>query len=393
MTELNRIIDDATDAIIGEIIRIRRAIHENPELGFEEHQTVGLITGVLDRLNIPYRTGIGRTGVVAVLEGGGGGRTVAIRADMDALPVEEQSGLPFASKVPGKAHACGHDAHAAILLGIAMVLAEQRQRIQGRVKFIFQPAEETLEGAKAMIADGVFDDPPIDVILGFHNWPPLKAGMVGYHPGAAFGAFDAFDVTLKGISGHGAHPHKAVDVITNAAHFITQLQTAVNREIAPVFPVVVSIGQINAGTGRSILPESIELKGGARAHHPQVLVQVEAIMRRLLEGLETGLRIDHELVYQKIVPALWNDPAILGPVLASARGILGADNVEELAEASLGGEDLSLFTEKFPSAHLRIGSRVDGLETMLHRNNYQCNELAIPTAIRAISRAALDLLA
>ena len=393
MTDINKIIDEKTSAIIDEIIQIRRTIHENPEIAFEEHKTVGLVTGVLDRLNIPYRTGIGRTGVVAVLEGGGPGKTVAIRADMDALPIEEQSGLPFASKVPGKAHACGHDVHTATLLGIAMVLAEQRQRIQGRVKFIFQPAEETLEGAKAMIADGVFDDPAIDVVLGYHNWPPLKAGTVGYHPAAAFGAFDAFDVTLKGISGHAAHPHKAIDVITNASYFVTQLQTAVHREIVPVYPVVVSIGQINAGTGRSILPESIELKGGARAHHPEVLVQVEAIMRRILEGLKTGLRIDYELDYRKVTPALWNDPEILGSVLSSARGILGEDNVEELAQASLGGEDLSWFTEKFPSAHLRIGSQVDGLDTMLHRNNYQCNELAIPTTIRAISRAALDLLA
>ena len=386
-------IDRHTESITDELIAIRRTLHENPELGFEEFETAALVAKTLERLNIPHTTGVAGTGVVGLIEGGGAGRTVAIRADMDALPIQEESGVTFASKVPGKMHGCGHDAHTVILLGIASVLGALRDKLNGRVKLIFQPAEETLQGAKAMIEAGVLDDPKVDVILGYHNWPPLEAGKVGYHPDVAFGAFDAFDVTLKGVSGHGAHPHKAVDVITNAAYFMTQLQTAVHREIVPVYPVVVSIGQIEAGTSRSILPETIHLKGGARAHHDGVLEKVEAILRRILEGLKVGLRIDYELDYWKVVPALRNDRAILAPVLESARSILGADNVEELAEASMGGEDMALMTALVPAAHLRIGSKVEGVETMLHRNNYQCNELAIPTAVRAVSRAALDLLA
>jgi amidohydrolase len=391
--DANQIIDGCVTEIGNDIIALRRTIHEHPELAFEEVKTAALVSETLTNLGIEHRTGIAGTGVIGHIKGSGPGKTVAIRADMDALPTEESNDLPFASKVPGKMHGCGHDAHTAILLGIATVLNRLRHDFRGQVKLIFQPAEETLQGARAMIDAGILEeDPKIDVILGYHNWPPLEAGKVGFHPDACFGAFDAFDVTLKGISGHAAHPHRAIDVITIAAHFVTQVQTAVNREIVPVFPCVVSIGQVQAGTSRSILPDAIHLKGGARAHDPEVLVQVEQILRRILEGLKVGLRIDYDLDYQKIVPMVRNDKATIARVIEASRSILGADNVVELGEASLGGEDLSLFTNRFPSAHLRIGSSVDGLETMLHRANYQCNELAIPTAIRAISRAAFDLL-
>ena len=385
-------IERRTGEITDEIIAVRRAIHENPEIGFEEVQTASRVSSILEKLGIPHKTKIGGTGIVGIMEGGAPGPTVAIRADMDALPMEEASGVSFASKVPGKMHACGHDVHTAILLGTTMVLNGLRDQLKGRIKLIFQPAEESLEGAAAMIEDGVLDDPPADFFLGFHNWPPLEAGKVGFHPDVVFAAIDSFDVTLKGISGHAAHPHRAIDVITTAAHFTTQLQTTINREIVPIQPVVVGIGQIQAGTTRNILPDSIILRGGARAHTPEILEQVEQIMRRILEGLKIGLRIDYELDYRTVVPVVRNDADVIARVLGSARAILGDENVVQLPEASMGGDDLAWFTNRIPSAHLRIGSKIDGLETMLHRSNYQCNELAIPTAIKAVSQAAVDLL-
>ena len=240
----NETITKRTNEVSDEIIQVRRRIHQNPELGFEEVETSRLVSQELEKLGIPHRTGVGRTGVVGIIEGGAPGKTLVIRADMDALPIQEPEELPFASKVPGKMHACGHDAHTAALLGVANVLIGLKDCIKGRVKLIFQPNEEGLTGAQAMIDDGVFENPSIDMCLGFHNWPPIEVGKVGYHPDVCFSSSDAFDLTIKGVSGHGAHPHLAVDAVTATAYFITQLQTIVSREIAPVRPAVVSIGHI-----------------------------------------------------------------------------------------------------------------------------------------------------
>ena len=391
--DANNAINGLTEKITEELIQIRRTIHQNPELGFEEFETAKLVSGALDKMGILQRTGVGGTGVVGIIEGASPGKTVAIRADMDALPIDEQSGVSFASKVPGKMHACGHDVHTAIGLGAAMVLNQIKDQLKGRVKLIFQPNEEGLGGAQAMIKDGVFEDPAIDIVLGYHNWPPLEAGKVGYTEGAVFAASDFFDITLKGVSGHAAHPHTTVDTITAAAYFITQLQTIVSREIAPIDPAVVSIGQIEGGTARNIIASEVRLSGGIRGQSTEVMKRVEETMRRLLDGIKAGMRVDYELDYRLAVPVLRNDKAILDRVLSSARGILGDENVELLPSYSMGSEDLAFFTERFPSAHLRIGSKIDGLDTMLHKANYDCNEAAIPTAVRAVSQAAADLLA
>ena len=391
---LNNTIDGLTAKFTDELIQIRRTIHQNPELGFEEFETAKLVSGALDKMGILQRTGVGGTGVVGVIEGGAGlGKTVAIRADMDALPIHEQSGVSFASKAPGKMHACGHDAHTAIALGAAMVLNQIKDQLKGRVKLIFQPNEEGLGGAQAMIKDGVLEDPAVDIVLGYHNWPPLEAGKVCYQDGAVFAASDFFDITLKGVAGHAAHPHTTVDTVTAAAYFITQLQTIVSREIAPANPAVVSIGKIEGGTARNIIAGEVRLSGGVRGQSTEVMKRVEETMRRLLDGLKTGMRVDYDLDYRVAVPVLRNDKATLDRVLISARNILGDENVEELAYSSMGSEDLAYFTERVPSAHLRIGSKIDGLDTMVHKANYDCNELAIPTGVRAISQAAADLLA
>lgn len=388
----NREIDRRTDEITNEVIAIRRAIHENPELGFEEHETAARVAHTLTERSIPVQTGIGGTGVVGLIEGVAPGPTVAIRGDMDALPMNEESGVPFASNTPGKMHACGHDAHTAIALGAAMVLGGMRDQLKGRIKLIFQPAEELLVGAKAMIGDGVLEDPNIDFALGHHNLPSMAAGKVGYHGDVTYASADAFDITLRGVSGHGAHPHMAVDVITAAAYFITELQTVVSREISPVHPSVVSIGKITSGTARNILPDTISLEGTVRTLDPKARVQVEEAMRRLLEGFKTGMRIGFDLDYRKGVPVMRNDPKVLASVAKSARNILGDDAVVELTEYSMASEDFAYFTERVPSVHLRIGSKIDGLDTAAHRSNYDCNELAIPTGIRVLVRSALDLL-
>jgi amidohydrolase len=374
-----------------ELVALRKTLHQHPELAFEEHETGKAVAQFLRHIGLSVTTGIGKTGIVAVLKGAKPGRTIGIRADMDALPIHEQTGLAFASKVAGKMHACGHDVHTVIALGVAATLAELKDSLSGTVKFIFQPAEETLSGANAMIADGVLEAPQLDLILGFHNWPAVQAGKVGYNAGAVMSAADAFDITLKGRDGHGAHPHLAVDALAAGAHLVAQLQTIVSREVKPNWPAVLTIGEFHAGRARNIIAGTAELKGIVRTMEPGLSEKIEAAVRRMLEGMKVGMRVDATLDWRRMAPPLRNDPAILEPLLESARKALGADNVLQLPEPSMGSEDFAWFAERVPAAHLRIGSKIDGLETAIHRSNYDCNELAIPVGVRVLARAALDL--
>jgi amidohydrolase len=385
-------IAQASDRWSDEIIALRRRIHELPELAFEEFETAKRVQEFLSRLGIACRTGVGVTGIVALLQGGKPGPTIAIRADMDALPINEPIGLPFASKVSGKMHACGHDAHTAIALGVAAILSEMRAELAGRVMFIFQPAEETLTGAAAMLEAGALTDPVPDAILGFHNSPQLRTGSVGWHPDAVLASSDAFDVTIKGVCGHGAHPHLAVDAIVGAAQFVNQVQTLVSREIAPINSAVVTIGRIAGGTARNIIAPSVELNGTVRTLESETAAKIQAAVRRILEGLKVGMRLDYELKWTKLVPVLRNDKATMACVLNAARETLGDTNVIEMPQPSMGSEDFAWFAERMPSAHLFIGSQIDGLNTAFHRADYQLNEQALPLGMKVMTGAVLSLL-
>ena len=390
--DLNRRIAAIAERLTPQLVELRKQLHQHPELAFEEHETAKAVAAYLTKLKIPFKTGIGKTGIVAVLEGSRPGRTIGIRADMDALPIHEDTGLPFASRIPGKMHACGHDVHTVIALGVAAALSEVKDSLQGRIKFIFQPAEETLSGAPAMIADGVLDDAPkMDAIIGYHNWPPVKAGTVGYHPEAVMASADAFDLTIKGRTGHGAHPHLAIDALAAGAYFVAQVQTVISREVAPLSPAVLSIGEFHSGTARNVVAPTAILKGSVRTMEPAVSKAIEAAVRRMLEGMKTGMRVDYDLDWKRVAPALRQHPATLAHVLAATRNVLGKENVVEMPQPSMGSEDFAWFAEKVPAAHLRIGSKIDGLDTAIHRANYDCHELAIPTGVRVVARAALDL--
>src|SRR5918999_1080660 len=389
--DLNRRIAAITERLTPQLVELRKQLHQHPELAFEEHETAKAVMSFLKKLGIPFRAGVGKTGIVALLEGSAPGRTIGIRADMDALPIHEETGLPFASRIPGKMHACGHDVHTVIALGVAASLSELRDALHGKVKFIFQPAEETLSGAAAMIADGALDDPQMDAILGYHNWPQVTAGTVGYHPEAVMASADSFDLTLKGRIGHGAHPHLAVDAVAAGAYFVTQVQTIISREVAPLSPAVLTIGEFHAGTARNVIAPTAVLKGSVRTQEPGLSGAIEAAVRRMLEGMKTGMRIDYELDWKRVAPVLRQHKPTLGKVLQSAVAVLGKENVVEMPQPSMGSEDFAWFAEKVPAAHLRIGSKIDGLDTAIHKANYDCNELAIPTGVRVVARAALDL--
>ncbi|MFC3126311.1 M20 family metallopeptidase [Pseudoroseomonas globiformis] len=368
---------------------VRRDIHAHPELAFEEVRTAGIVANELGRLGIPHRTGIGGTGVLGVIQGGLPGPTLAIRADMDALPIQEETGLPFASTIAGQMHACGHDIHTATLLGVGSVLKGMAPQLAGRVVLVFQPAEETLQGAAAMIADGAAEG--IDMALGFHNHPDMPVGSFGFARGAVLAASDLFDLELRGKSGHAAHPYDAVDPIVAAAHFVTQAQTVVSREVPPLMPAVVTIGQSTGGTVHNIIPERVVLKGTVRTLHAPARDIAEAALRRLIAGIETGMRVSATLTYRRMISALRNDDRVLEPAVAAMRDQFGAARVAE-GEPSMGSEDFAAFAERVPAFQLRIGSSQPGRQDRVHNAFYQPDEGCMVLGVEALSRIALDLL-
>jgi amidohydrolase len=384
-------ISEAARQIASRLIEIRRDIHAHPELAFEEVRTAGIVAHELSQLGIPHRTGVGKTGVVGLIEGGRSGPVLAIRADMDALPIHEQTGLAFASTIPGLMHACGHDIHTTTLLGVAAVLKGLAPQLAGTVKLVFQPAEEAIGGMRAMIADGVTEDPKIDYALGFHNNPSLSAGRFGFVRGPALAAADGFEIVLRGRSGHAAHPHNAIDPIVAAASLVLQLQTVVSREMPPMRPAVVTVGAIHGGTARNVIPDQVELQGTVRTLHREMRDIAEQAIRRLCAGIEEGMRVGCEVVaYQRGVPPLVNDDRVIDPTVAAVKKQLG--DVIEQGEPSLGAEDFALLAELVPSFQLRIGSGQPGRSDRLHNSDYQPDERCIGFGVQALARAALEIL-
>jgi amidohydrolase len=384
-------ISDATQRIEPALIEIRRDIHAHPELGFEEVRTSGVVARELTRLGISHQTAIGKTGVVGLIAGGRPGPVLAIRADMDALPIEEKSGLPFASTRPGLMHACGHDIHTTTLLGVAAVLKDLAPQLAGTVKLVFQPAEEGLGGMQAMIEDGVMDGPKVDLALAFHNHPDMLVGSFGFVHGACLAASDRFDIVVHGKSGHAAYPHTAVDPIVAAAMLVAQLQTVVSREVRPTQPAVVTVGAIQGGTTYNIIPDACLIKGTVRTLHAEAREAAEGAIRRLAAGMLEGMRVACEVDYRRGVPPLRNDERVLQPAVAAVRHQFG-DVIGEF-EPSLGGEDFALMADLVPSFQLRVGSSQPGRDDKLHNSAYQPDERCIGLGVQALSRAALELLA
>lgn len=380
----------AVERVAPHLIAIRRDIHAHPELAFEEVRTAGQVAAELSRLGVPYQSGVGRTGVVALIEGARPGPVLAIRADMDALPIREKTGLPFASEVSGRMHACGHDVHTSTLLGVANVLKELAPQLAGSVKLIFQPAEEALGGAAAMLADGVLDAPKVDFALAFHNHPDMPVGQFGYCRGACLAASDRFDITVSGRSGHAAYPHTAIDPIVAAAFLITQLQTVVSREIDPVQPAVVTVGAISGGEANNIIPDAVTFCGTVRTLQADARRTAEAAIRRFCEGSAATLRVECALTYTNGVPALVNDDGVLERTVAAVRAQFG--DVIEGGKPSLGGEDFALIAERVPAFQLRIGSSQPGRNDKLHNSAYQPDEACIGLGVQALARAAVEFL-
>lgn len=389
--DIGNLIEDVVRDNEADLIALRRDIHAHPELGFDTHRTAGVVARELSKLGLDPATGIGRTGVVAEILGAGDGPCLIIRADMDALPMEEETGLPYASKHPGKMHACGHDIHTATLIGVARVLRKLTPKLKGRVRLVFQPAEETAEsGAKAMVADGAADG--ADLALGFHNRPEMAVGKFGYTRGVVMAAGDEFDITIRGVGGHAAWPHRAVDPIVAAAAMIMQLQTVVSRTIDPTNSTVLTVGHIRAGTTHNLIPDECLLQGTIRSFTPHSRKIMRDGLYRTVEGVSAAMGVSSTINFMQGVPCVVNDDKVLDTAIRALGEQFGDDSLVT-GEPSYGSEDFAYFSERIPSCHLLIGACQPGRNDHVHQTTYQPDERSIAIGVAALSKVAVDLLA
>jgi hippurate hydrolase len=344
------------------IVALRRDIHREPELGFDTEKTAEKVLAALDGLPLEVETGVAQNGIVATLQGGEG-PIVALRADMDALPIEEETGLPFTSEIEGRMHACGHDGHTSMLVGAAHALCGMRDRLGSTVKFVFQPAEEGGGGGKVMVDEGVAEG--VASIFALHLWPGLPFGKVATKAGPIMAAADAFEMEVRGSGGHGAMPHLTADAIAIAAQVVTALQTVVSREVDPVEPAVLTVGEIGAGTAFNIIPEKAHLGGTVRTLDADLRERMPARIEELARGVANGMRGDVYVDYTFSYPVTRNEEGAAGLALDVAEELFGGESVLELPNPSMGGEDFAYFLEKVPGAFiwLGIGEDVSGLHT------------------------------
>lgn len=345
-----------TKELTNTIIPIRRHLHKNPELSNKEFETSKFIAEKLKEIGLDVTTGVGKTGVVGILKGKKPGKTIALRADMDALPITEETGLDFSSVNHGVMHACGHDMHTSILIGCAYVLSEVRDELCGNIKFIFQPAEEKLVGAKQMIDDGVLDNPKVDAIIGLHCWPDFKTGTIGVKRGTVLASGDFLDIQIKGKQGHAAYPHKTIDPIVIAGHVLTSLQTVVSREISPVEPVVITIGKIMGGTAFNIIPESVYLSGTVRIVNNKIRNKMPKKIERNISNTAKSMNGEAYVDYRFGSPPLTNNESLVDLLANTVKNTQGDYNLEYMDKPTLGSEDFAYFSEQVPSLFFRLGT-------------------------------------
>lgn len=374
-----------------EIIALRRRLHSAPELGFSLEETVGIVGEVLAGLGLA-RSIVAGSGVAAVIEGNGPGRTVLLRADMDALPVHEEADRPWKSKYPGRMHACGHDIHTACLLGAAGRLSSMKEQFAGKVLLVFQPAEETSGGALPMIEDGLFEIAYPDGAFALHCDPSLRTGTAGVHRGVARAAADMFDCVIRGRGTHGAEPHRGDDVIAIACRTVSALHELVGRTAPPAEPAVLSVGTFRAGTARNVLPDRAEFSGIFRTVTEETRLSLRAKIRRTVMNIPDILGATGEVEFTEGYPALLNDPGMADLVIAAAGRVLGEENVSVLTEPGMGADDFSWFLRHVPGCYFFLGCGRGDTDAPLHSPGFDPDEGCLEAGTAVLVETAMAFL-
>lgn len=396
MSETDRLKSEI-DELQPDMVALRRDLHEHPELAFEEVRTAGIVAGRLHALGLDVRTGVAKTGVIGTLTGGRAGvraRTLAIRADMDALPIHELNEIDYRSKVDGKMHACGHDGHTSILLAVADILSKRRAELNGNVKFVFQPAEEVIGGARPMVGEGALTG--VDNIIGLHLFSSYPLGRVGVRSGPTFASADKFVLKVRGKGGHAAMPDAAVDPIVIASYLVTALQTLISRETSPFSPAVITIGKIEAGSAFNIIPEVAELHGTMRAYSSEHREKLVRRIGELSRGLALAMGASCEVEVFDGCPPCVNDPAMTGVVYRAAEATVGVEAVDSGEEVmTTGSDDMGYFLQTVPGCYFIVGAHnaARGARYPHHHPRFNVDEDAMPIAAEVLVRAALAYLA
>jgi amidohydrolase len=381
-------IKSIVETITPRLLEIRRHLHSHPELSGQEYKTAAYVAGVLSSCGLRVQELVGKTGVVAELPGNDDRRLLAIRADMDALPIAERVELPFTSTQPGIMHACGHDVHTTVGLGTAMVLAQLGIPLPGTVRFLFQPAEETAQGARWMIEDGVMEG--VSAILGLHVYPTVPAQTIGIRYGALTAAADDLEIVIIGESGHGARPHEAIDAIWIASQVVTTLQQSISRTQNPLHPVVLTIGQISGGRAPNVIADAVKLSGTVRSLHPDTRSHLPQWIEAIVAGVCQPFGAKYEVTFRRGVPSVLNDPILTELTAQCASAVLGSDRIQLIHEPSLGAEDFSLYLEHAPGTMFRLGVGFTdrAVNYPLHHPKFEVDETAIAAGVATLAYAS-----
>ena len=372
-------------AFFENLAMLRQELHRRPELGFQEYETAAKVASYLEGLGLEVTTGVGGTGVIGLLRGGVSGPVIALRACLDALPVQEASGVSYASEKSGVMHACGHDGNMAMVLGAAYILAKRKEKLRGSVKFIFQPAEEETGGAAAIIAAGALNTPDVGAVITPHNWHGLAQGLVVVKAGPVLASSDIFRIDIHGSPGHGAWPHLAVDPVVAAAEVITGVQRIISRETDPRASAVISIGKIYGGTAVNIIPQTVTLEGTVRAFDRKVQDFIHKRLEEITEGITKAARASYTLHYERIMPPADNEARLTALAREALHEALGPETVAGDFDPGMGCEEFSLFQERIPGLFLFIGNDAPGAEMIpIHSPRYVFNDAILPVGVNAL---------
>jgi amidohydrolase len=386
MIDIKKLVHQHSDLIS----KLRRDLHRIPETAYTEEKTSRYVAAYLKSLGLEVKTGIARYGVVSLLAGGSPGRTLMIRADMDALEIDEETGLDFASTHKGVMHACGHDAHMSMVLVAATILSQMKDRLKGTIKFLFQPAEEGPGGAEAMISEGVMEHPHVDYAVGCHVWPGIPEGTIGVKAGPLMAAMDRFDLKIIGKGGHGAMPHQCVDALEVGCQVVNALQRLVSRQINPISPAVVTVGSFHAGEAFNVIPGKAEMSGTARTFDRAAWESLPQQMERIVRGVCESMGASYELDYTHRYPPLINDVEMTRVVGDCAEAVVGKEKVLE-PEPTMGGEDMALFLEKAKGCFFFLGVGREG-GAPIHNAQFDFDEKALSLGVETYCRVAMESL-